>query len=88
MQIRTVGVVFYSLCVNCVGFTGDKLFPILIEIIHLHGFMLVLAVNCSIGLILVAFMKETKGTSLDIDMNSVNPTDNKLSDKNIEQNRY
>lgn len=50
--------------------------------------MLVLAVNCSIGLILVAFMDETKGTSLDMDMDTDNSTDNKLSDKNIEQNRF
>ncbi|XP_031622895.1 facilitated trehalose transporter Tret1-like [Contarinia nasturtii] len=64
-KIRTAGVVFYSLCNNAVAFIGDKYFPILLEIIFLHGFLLFLAFNCVIGLFFIAFMKETRGNSLE-----------------------
>lgn len=64
-QIRTAGIVFYSLCNNAVAFVGDKFFPILLELIFLHGVLIFLAFNCIIGMILVAFMKETRGNSLD-----------------------
>lgn len=69
---------------NSVGFVGDKFFPILLKIIHLHGFLLVLAINCCLGLIFVALMKETKGTSLD----ALISTDSKISEKTIDQNRF
>ncbi|XP_055307285.1 facilitated trehalose transporter Tret1-like, partial [Sitodiplosis mosellana] len=64
-KIRPAGMVFYSMINGLVTFIVGKSFPILLEVIHLHGFMFLLAVNCSFGLIFVAFMKETKGTSLD-----------------------
>lgn len=57
--------VWYSLCNNSVSFIGDKFFPILVDLIYLHGFLLFLVANCLIGLVFVAFMKETKGKSLD-----------------------
>lgn len=56
---------FYSLANNGVTYTGDKFLPILTEVIYLHGFMFVLGINCCIGMVLVIFMKETKGSSLD-----------------------
>lgn len=65
LQIRTAGVVIYSLFVSVVAFFADKYFPILLEAIHLHGCLLFFAISCSCGLIFVAFMKETKGKSLD-----------------------
>lgn len=64
-QIRVVGIIWYSLCNNFVGFISEKYFPILLEIIQLQGFLLVLASNCGIGLIFVAFMNDTKGKSID-----------------------
>lgn len=65
LQIRTAGVVIYSLFVSVVAFFADKYFPILLEAIHLHGCLLFFGISCSCGLIFVAFMKETKGKSLD-----------------------
>lgn len=56
---------FYSLTLNGVALLGEKFFPVLIEIIHLHGCLLFLGVNCCLGLIFVAVMKETNGKSID-----------------------
>lgn len=64
-KIRTVGVIFYSLCVSTVAFTADKYFPIALESIQLHGCLLFFAISCCCGTIFVAFMNETKGQSLD-----------------------
>lgn len=74
-QIGPLGVVFYSLCISTIAFLGDKYFPILLEAIHLHGCLLVFAINCCIGLFFVASMKETRGQSLD----SIQSTGNQLS---------
>lgn len=58
--------VLYTLWYNIVAFIGDKYFPILLEKIHLHGCLMIFAVNCCFGIIFVIFyMKETKGRSLD-----------------------
>lgn len=57
--------IIYSIAFNITAFMGGKLFPILLEVIHLHGIMLLLAVNCCLGIVFVAFMRETKGESLD-----------------------
>lgn len=78
--------VWYSLSNNSVAFVGDKFFPILVESIYLHGFLMVLVINCCIGLIFVAFMKETKGKSLD----SIDSTDeNNLSiHKDTNKDKY
>lgn len=78
-QIRSVGVVFYSVCANTVAFLVDKNFPVLMETIQLHGCMLILTICCCFGLIFVIFMDETRGKSLD----SIAPQQNKISlDKN------
>lgn len=60
---------FFSLVLNGVTFLGDKIFPISLDVIYMHGFMLFLGLNCCAGLIFVAFMDETRGASID----SVNP---------------
>lgn len=66
LQIRTSGMVIYTLWYNVVSFLGDKYFPIFLEMIHLHGCFLFFAVNCCVGILFVIFvMKETKGQSLD-----------------------
>lgn len=66
LQIRTAGMVFYTLWYNIVAFLGDKYFPILLDIIELHGCLMIFAINCCIGTLFVVFyMKETKGRSLD-----------------------
>lgn len=65
IQIRPIGMIFYSLMLNGVALLGEKFFPVLVEIIHLHGFLLFLGINCCLGMVFVAFMKETKGQSLD-----------------------
>lgn len=77
-QIRTVGVVFYSLCISSIAFVADKFFPIMLETIHLHGCLLFGAINCLIGLIFIKFMKETRGQSLD----SVSPSETQYKDNN------
>lgn len=74
-KVRTTGVVLYSLCVSFVAFSADRFFPILLDTIHLHGCLLFFAINCCCGLIFVAFMKETKGKSLD----SIETTKNKIT---------
>ncbi|XP_055295384.1 facilitated trehalose transporter Tret1-like isoform X1 [Sitodiplosis mosellana] len=71
-KIRPIGVMFHSLCLNAVAFVGDIFFPISLEVVYLHGSMLILGINCCVGLICVAFMDETKGTSID----SVDPPEN------------
>lgn len=65
-QIRTAGMIFYSFCINSITFSGDKTFPILLEIIYMHGILRVMAINCVLGIIYIAFMKETKGQSIEI----------------------
>lgn len=57
--------VFYSMMINLIAFIAGKSFPILLEIIYLHGFILLLAINCILGIVFVTFMRETKGESLD-----------------------
>lgn len=57
--------IFYSLILNGIALLGEKFFPILVEIIYMHGFLLFLGVNCCFGIVFVTFMKETKGKSLD-----------------------
>lgn len=64
-QIRTSGMVLYTLWYNIVAFLGDKYFPILLKMIHLHGCLSIFAVNCFLGILFVIFlMKETKGRSI------------------------
>lgn len=81
LQIRTAGVVLYSLSVSTVAFSADKYFPILLDVIHLHGCYLFFAISCFTGLIFVAFMKETKGKSLD----TIEEDDEKSPEKNNQQ---
>ena len=57
--------IFYSLMLNGVALLGEKFFPILVEIIYMHGFLLFLGINCCFGIVFVAFMTETKGQSID-----------------------
>lgn len=62
---------------------ADKYFPILLHMIHLHGCFLFFGISCCCGLIFVAFMKETKGKSLD----SIEEDDEKIAaEKNNNQN--
>lgn len=57
--------IFYSLMLNGVALLGDKFFPISVEIIYMHGFLLFLGINCCFGIAFVTFMTETKGQSID-----------------------
>lgn len=57
--------IFYSLMLNGVALLVEKFFPILVEIIYMHGFLLFLGINCCFGIGFVIFMKETKGQSID-----------------------
>lgn len=76
--------IFYSLIMNGVALLGEKFFPVLVKIIYIHGFLLFLGINCCLGIIFVAFMKETKGQSIH-EPNS----DKKCSpDKNKDQQRF
>ena len=48
------------------SFIALKLFPILLEIVALHGCMIILAIGCIVGSLFIALaMKETAGQSLD-----------------------
>lgn len=58
--------IFYSLIINLFGFFWSKSFPTFLEIIDLHGFLILLAVNCCLGMIFIAFMNETRGKSIDV----------------------
>lgn len=52
--------------INLAAFVVAKLFPILLEIVDLHGCMLILGSGCIVGFFFVLFvMKETSGQSLD-----------------------
>lgn len=75
--------VFYSLCNNAVAFIGDKSFPIALETIHLHGFFLFLAVNSCIGLSLLVFVKETRGSAL----NEISKSDENYSAKAVDEHK-
>lgn len=52
--------------INVITFLFVKLFPILLNIINLHGCLIIFGVGCIIGTIFVLFvLEETKGKSLD-----------------------
>lgn len=52
--------------INVVTFICVKLFPILLEVLDLHGVMLIFAISCILGAIFVLFVvEETTGKSLD-----------------------
>lgn len=76
--------IFYSLMLNGVALLGEKFFPILVEIIYMHGFLLFLGINCCLGIVFVAFMKETKGQSID----TINANKKYSADKSNDQSRY
>lgn len=66
MQIRTIGSAMISVVHSFTSFIALKLFPILLEIVALHGCMTILAIGCIVGSFFIAFaMKETAGQSLD-----------------------
>lgn len=55
-----------SVVVSISGFVILKLFPIFMEIVDLHGCMLILGGGCVFGFFFIHFaMKETSGQSLD-----------------------
>lgn len=52
--------------INVVTFVCVKLFPILLEVLDLHGVLMIFAVSCVVGAIFVLFLvEETSGKSLD-----------------------
>lgn len=57
--------ILFSVVMNTMQFSLEKLFPVLVEMLYFHGVLLLLGANCCVGLVFVAFMKETKGKSLD-----------------------
>lgn len=69
---------------NGVALLGEKFFPILVDIIYMHGFLLFLGINCCFGIVFVAFMEETKGSSIDIS----NSNEKSVNDKNKDQHRF
>lgn len=64
-QIRTVGLTITTMGYNVACFTTLKMFPIFMEMIGIHGSMLIYAVACVLGALYVFVgMEETKGRSL------------------------
>lgn len=66
LQIRTFGFAMISVVISAAAFVTMKLFPILLEIVDLHGCMIILGFGCIIGFLFVLIVtKETAGQSLD-----------------------
>lgn len=66
LQVRTAGTTMMSVTTCISAFVISKLFPILLEIVDLHGCMIILGTGCIIGFFFVLIvMKETSGQSLD-----------------------
>lgn len=71
-----------TVSVNAFSFITAKSFPILAEIIHMYGCMMIFATFCLIGIFFVIFvMDETKGKSLD----AIAATDQKEKIQNSER---
>lgn len=72
-QIRTTGMTIICFSFSLVTFISVKFYPILLEILDLHGCLLIYAIGSFIGALFVLFiLEETTGTSLDevgMDMN-------------------
>lgn len=65
-QIRTFGITVSTVSSNVFAFTVTKSFPILSEIIEIHGCVAIMSVSSIVGIIFVIFaMDETRGTQLD-----------------------
>lgn len=65
-QIRTAGMAIVCFSFSFVTFVSVKCYPILLEILDLHGCLMIYAVGSFIGAIFVLFvLDETTGSSLD-----------------------
>ncbi|XP_055298963.1 uncharacterized protein LOC129566767 [Sitodiplosis mosellana] len=65
-KTRTLTMSLISSAIGMCAFISVKLFPILLELLDLHGSMLIYGCGCSIGAIYVLLvLKETSGKSLD-----------------------
>lgn len=65
-QIRTYGMAMIVALLGSSIFVYLKLYPILVELIDLHGCFLILAIASIIGFFFILFvLKETSGKSLD-----------------------
>lgn len=65
-QIRTSGMTIVCFSFSFVTFVSVKCYPILLEILDLHGCLMIYAVGSFIGAMFVLFvLEETTGTSLD-----------------------
>lgn len=65
-QIRTSGYVIVVVWINICTFACTKLFPILLNIVDVHGCMIIFGIGSTLGALFVAFcMEETSGKSLD-----------------------
>lgn len=66
IQIRTLGMSLISCAISMCAFTAVKLFPILLELLNLHGCMLIYGSCCIAGSFYVIFvLNETSKKSLD-----------------------
>lgn len=67
IKMRSVGVTIGNLAVNIFAFVAVKMFPIVNEIIGLHGNFAFFAISCMIGcLFIVLFVPETKDKDLNV----------------------
>lgn len=65
-KVRTFGMTLTAMVINIFAFIVSKFFPILSEIIHMHGCFGIMSVICVLGILFVYFtMDETKGQCLD-----------------------
>lgn len=66
LQIRNTGMAIAAFCSNLSLFGILKVFPILLEMIGLHGCMAIFGICSMMGVVFVSFvLKETRGISLD-----------------------
>ncbi|XP_037040406.1 facilitated trehalose transporter Tret1-2 homolog [Bradysia coprophila] len=67
-KIRTFGMSIISMVLSITGFVSVKTFPVLMELVGLHGSLLIYGIGCVVGVVFVIIvLEETRGQSLDDD---------------------
>lgn len=67
VKVRPFGVTFGNVAINIIAFVTVKVFPILSQIIHLNGCLVIFCVCCAFGVLFIVFcVDETKGKELNV----------------------
>lgn len=66
-KVRSFGLTVATTSMSFFAFCVVMTFPILMEIINMHGCMLIFAITCALGVVFLIFLvDETKGKTLDL----------------------